>query len=91
MPSYTAVFGLPVMVGVIVAKDALPLHRSVLCLETGQYSNCTVALSTAHAGGPTALVLSFGTGEPQMGEAVVKSSRGALLVTSTPASIALER
>jgi hypothetical protein len=83
------VFGLPDMVGVPVAKDALPLHRSVLCLATGQYSSCTVALSTAHPGGPTALVLRSGTGEPQMGE--VKSCRGALLVGTTPAEIALER
>ena len=68
VPSYTAVFGLPDIVGVIVAKDALPLHRSEVCRATGQYSSCTVALSTAHPGGPTALVVRTGTGEPQMGE-----------------------
>ena len=68
MPSYTAVFGLPDTVGVIVAKDALPLHKSEVCLATGQYSSCTVALSTAHPGGPSEVVVVNGVGEPQMGE-----------------------
>lgn len=77
------------MVGVIVAKDALLLHKSEVCLATGQYSSCTEASFTAQSGGPTAMVLRAGTGEPQMGD--VKSSSGELLVIWTPAESALER
>jgi hypothetical protein len=56
------------MVGVIVAREALLLHKSVVCLTAGQYSNCTVALFTAHTAGPTVAMVLIGVGEPQMGE-----------------------
>jgi hypothetical protein len=66
VPSYTAVFGLPGMVGPSVAREALLLHKSVVCLATGQYSNCTVAEAKAQLNDPT--VEPKGVGEPHIGE-----------------------